>query len=294
MTGSWRRWAWPVGIAAVALARRLAFFTGLQGGDDRYYSASAHQLAHGDFSLHSDLFRTRLGYVGPVALLYALFGVHVGCLVAVNLASSMLLVLLAFRWGRELHSEPTGRAAALFVAVLPLDVFHATESHADLPAAAWASLGFYLFWAASRSAPAPGRTVRAIAGGLALGAAHLTKESAFLLVLPMIPFAFSPQRQRLALVTGGVFAAVILLECALYGVATGDPLYRVHLARQVQAGIPQLGGSFWDRLLSFPLFCVNPSGIGMVYTGGGFTLSAVALVWALRRDRQRSGWIAAW
>jgi hypothetical protein len=293
MKACWIKWRWPLAILLGAFAIRLVFFTGLQGNDDLYYSAAAYRLSRGDFSLRPDLFLVRVGYVGPAAVLYALFGVHIGCLVAMNVIASMTLVFLAFKWGEELYSTATGRVAALAVALMPLDVFFATEAHSDLPVTAWVSLGFYLFWSALRAPPS--RTVwRAIAAGLAFGVAHLTKESAFLLLLPVIPFALTPGRRRLAAVSAAAFSAVILAESAAYGVGTGDPLFRVHLAKVAQSSLPEIPGGFGGRLLELLSFCLNPAGPGAAYTGAGWLLSAAGLAWVMRRDRKRSGWIAAW
>lgn len=290
------RWGWPLGIFGGALALRIVFFTGLQGHDDLIYSRVAYALSEGRWEPGEDLvFWLRLGATLPVALLYKLFGVHFLLLVTPNLAASMLLVGLAWRFGRELYSEAAGRAAAIFTALLPMDVFHATESHSDLPQAALATLGIYLLWSALRQESSRRTLIRAAAAGLAFGAAHLVKESAFLLVLPFLPRV----RDRKAwgrLGTAGIaFVAVVAGELLLWGLTSGDPLLRVHAAARTQdlvlAATPE---TFASRACSFLSMLFNPLGTTFVYTGGLLALAALAFVWALGRDRQASGWIAFW
>ncbi len=290
------RWGWPLAIFGGALALRLVFFTGLQGHDDLIYSRVAFALSEGRWEPGADIsFWLRLGATLPVALLYKLFGVHVFWLVTPNLAASMVLVGLAWKFGRELYSEAAGRAAAIFTALLPMDVFHATECHSDLPQAAMATLGVYLLWSALRQESSRRTLLRAAAAGLAFGAAHLTKESAFLLVLPIIPW-IRDRRARGRLGTAGMaFAAVVAGELLLWGLASGDPLLRVHAAAGTQAQtLAATPETLASRAGSLASMLFNPLGPTFVYTGGLLALAGLASAWALTRDRQASGWIAAW
>ncbi len=295
VNGPWRRWAWPVGIVAGALAIRLALFTGLQGTDDLFYSARAFELSQGRFSAGSDLFSSRVGYVAPIAFFYRLFGVHVACLVAISLASSLLLVLLAYRFGTGLYSEGVGRTAALFVALLPLDVFYATEAHADLPHAALSALALYLAWSAVQGTPGRRMLARALAAGFVLGAAHLVKESAFFYFLPMLPWWRAREsRGRLAAVAGA-FASVILVEMVVYSVARGDAFHRVHLAAAQLRGVPAMEDlGFGGRMAALAGFVANPFGPRFVFTGGFSWAALAGAAWAFSRDRARSGWIVLW
>jgi hypothetical protein len=289
MTDAWRRWAWPVSIATVAVTVRLVFFTGLQGNDDYIYSRAAYLVAGGEAPWVNCL-TLRWGYILPVALLYAVFGVRVACLVAPNLAASLLLVGLAYRFGRDLYSVREGRVAALFVALLPLDVYYATESHADLPMTALVMLALYLLWASLRQQDAKAGRLRALWAGAAFGAAHLTKESALIFLVPAAAFLASRRNwPRLAVAAAGA-GGVLVAEAVAYAVIAGDPFLRVRCARAAQEGMTP--GSPFSRLLDVLSFCFNPAGVGFVYTGGLFWLAGAGAVWALWRDRAASEWVA--
>ena len=298
LAGAARRWGWPLGIPAGALALRLALFTGLQGGDDTIYSDAAYALASGTFKAGAGIFEMRLGCVAPVALLYALFGVRVACLMAVPLASSLLLVILAYRFGKEMYSVQTGRAAAIFVALLPMDVFHATDSHADLPQAAFATAGLYLLWTALRMSDGRGALLRSVGAGVLFGAAHLTKESAFVLLIPTLLWWKERRHWRLLAVAMSALVAVIGAETIAYGFITGDPLRRFHAAVAVQeqnlgaAARPSAG--FWGRIVEAGSLFLNPLDPRFAYTAGLFSISIAALIGSIRRDRERSGWVAFW
>lgn len=288
------RWAWPLGILAFALTVRLIFFTGVQGQDDRLYSASAYRLLHGEHGPSPDLFRTRLGYEAPVAALYGIFGVHFACLIAPSLLASLGLVGLAYRLGHTLKSAPIGRTAALFVAVLPLDVFNATCGGTDLVLAAWIGLGVWLLAEPGMTRTPTRRIVGAISAGLAWGAAHLTKESGILLILPAVPVVWSVGARKSLAIAGAVALGVVLLESAAYGWATGDPLYRVHLAQTTQGTANGNVLGFWAALQSFPSVVFDPRNILFPFTGGLATLSAGGSLFVAIRDRARMGAVALW
>jgi hypothetical protein len=287
-----RRWGWPGGIVLGALAVRLFFFTGLQGEDDILYSGAAHGLSQGRLDSGAGVLGMRWGVVAPMALLYGIAGVHAASLAAVPLVSSLALVGMAYGFGRSLYSEAEGRWAAAFVALLPLDVFHATEVHADLPQSALATGAIALGWSALRGGQGRKALVLSLAAGLLLGWAHLAKESAFLFAIAFLPWVRDRRAWgRLGLIAAA-FAAVVGAELAFYGVFRGDALYRVHAAREIQdaAAAQGLVGRVTDLAKAF----FYPLGTNFPYTGGFFFLVAAGLVWALLRDREASIRVAAW
>jgi 4-amino-4-deoxy-L-arabinose transferase-like glycosyltransferase len=220
------RWA---GLLGGALAWRLLLFSGPNGSDDLAYSDAAARLAAGG-GLTPSIHGLRLGYVGPLAAVYALFGIGSFGLVVFNLAASVADVALARLLARTWLDDAGAWIAAALVALLPLHVFHATEAHPDLPLAALLSLSA---WLLLRSI-AHDRALLYAAVGAALGAAHLVKESAFLAFAALTALAGRP-RPKLLWVPA-VFAAVVLLEAAFFAVATGDPLFRVSTVRSIQPG----------------------------------------------------------
>lgn len=267
---------------------RLALFTGLQGDDDRLYSASAWRLSRGERPDAPDLFRTRIAYLAPVALWYRTIGVNVFGLILPSLAASLGLVALAYGLGRTLYSENVARAAAAFTALVPLDIFYGTTASTDLPLAALLGVGT---WLLLRPDPSAGRAVLA---GLAWGAAHLTKESGLLLALPSLFLLWKPERRKALLIAGLTAAGVVAVELLTYGLIEGNPLYRIQLARAAQSGSLMQSASFWRRLAALPSSWLNPYDLAFVFGGGLQAGSLLGAVWALRRDRQKSGAVAFW
>jgi len=270
------------------LVLRLILFTGLQGADDVLYSSSAWHMSRGETRPGPDLFRTRLAYVGPIALLYRIFGANVIGLILPSLAASLALVLLAYALGRTLYSDAVARVAAVFAALMPLEVFYATTASTDLVLAAWIGTGT---WLLCRAEPSRGHAVLA---GLAWGAAHLTKESGLLLTLPAAAFLWTRARRSSLLIAGLTAASVVGLELLAYGVFEGTPLYRVQLARSTQSGPGGSSMGFLGHLAALPSFCLNPLDAAFPFGGGLPALSLAGCVWALWRDRSRSGRSAAW
>jgi hypothetical protein len=294
MRDFFKRHAWLLGLLAGALALRLALFTGLQGNDDTIYSRIAYGLSQGDLAPRADVFWMRLGYVVPIAVLYKVLGVHVVALVLPNLAASLVLVGLAYRFGKELYGETEARLAAAFVALLPMDVFHATEAHSDLPMAALGTLSIYLLWTALRGKEGRRAGGMALSAGLILGWAHLTKESAFLFLLAALPWVRDRRAWAgLGLAAAG-FAAVVAAELLLYGIALGDPFARVRTAQATQESLMGGPGGIGPRLMDLLGTLFIPLGAKFPYTGGFFWPATAGLAWVAARDRASSGWVAFW
>lgn len=274
-----RKWAIPLGLGLAALALRLVLFTGLQCNDDRLYAVEAWDLLQGRPNIHTQLFATRVGFTAPVAFLYAIFGARTWCLYVPALAASLSLVALAWKLGRDLYSERGGIAAAAFVALLPLDIVYGTAGFADVPLAALIGGGAYLVWRAPRS---PSWLWRAAVGGLLWGLAHLVKESAVLLLLPAALLVGGREHRRALGVAAATLAGVIAAEACVYGLATGDPLFRLHLAQSVQSG-PRVDSSLWTRLGAIPSFMGNPRDAGFPYGGGLHAVALAGLILGLRK-----------
>jgi hypothetical protein len=284
-----KRWAWPVGILVGALALRLILFTGIQGNDDRYYYASGLRLARGERPEVRDLFDTRVGYSAPVAVLFRLFGPRESCLILPNLAASLALVALAYAWGRRRFSEQVGRGAAVMVALTPIDVFYATAAFTDQVLAAWLGFGALLL-DRSREKGLPA----AAAAGLCFGAAYLAKESALVLLAPVLLLFARKEWWKPVAVALAVLAAVIVAEGAVYAVKEHDFLYRFHLAHKYQSAPREAGDGFLKRVFAIPSLCLNPLDPIFPYTGGLFGLAAAGAGWAFAKDRARSGALGAW
>jgi hypothetical protein len=286
-----RRWAWPGGILAGALVLRLLLFTGIQGNDDLIYSEAAWRLWQGDSPFRDNLLATRVGFTAPLAVLYGIFGVHPWGLAMPAFISSLLLVWIAWRFGRDHHSEAGGIGAALFVAMMPLDVFLATSGFLDGPLAALLGGGAYLLWSASRGEAWLGRS---IAAGLLWGWAYLVKESALPLILPALPFVVTRERWRATALALGTVGAVFAVEALAYGVALGDALHRVHLAHRAQLETASSGEGLVSRVFAIPSFLLNPLGIGAAYTAGLALLCVAGWVSGHRQGRKRMLSLGIW
>lgn len=213
-------WALLLGGAA---AWRLLLFTGPQGSDDLAYSENARALVDGTWSVRPEIFSLRLGYTGPLAVVYAVFGAGPATLVLVNLAASLAEVALARRLARRFLDDAGAWLAAALVAATPLHVHFATEAHPDAPVAALTTAAVLLFL---KRLP--------MGAGLALGAAHLMKESAFFGFTALLVLGIRSRRGDL-LRAAAAFAAVVAVEAAAYAVGTGDALYRVRAVGLEQA-----------------------------------------------------------
>ncbi len=285
-------WRTLLVVGAVAVAVRLAFFTGFQNNDDRIYAEAAWDLIRGDPQVETRLFATRVGFTGPLALLFALFGARETCLVLPALAASLALVAMAWRMGTELASPAAGTAAALFVALLPLDVLYATSGFSDGLLAALMGGGVCLLL---RTSEGPGAwALRAAAAGALWGAAHLTKESAILLLLPALPLVAGRERRRALGVALAVLAGVVLAEGCAYASLTGDFLHRFRLARSVQSGAGEAGSGLAGRLLSLPSFVANPLDPRFPYGGGLHAAALAGLALALLRGRPAARALGVW
>src|SRR6185503_2394937 len=156
-------------LLAGALAWRLILFVGAQGSDDLAYSRAAWTVAGGVAPVDQGIHGNRIGYVGLIGALYALFGAGSFSLVLLNLVSSVAEVALARLVAREFLDDEGAWLAAVLVALLPVHVFYATEAHPDLPVAALTTLSALLFLRARKADSA----ALYLASGLALGSAHL-------------------------------------------------------------------------------------------------------------------------
>ena len=275
-----------------ALAWRLLLFIGAQGSDDSVYSDMAHAVLTRSHHAAADVFSTRVGYLGAIAASYAIFGAGTFTLVLPNLVFSLAGIALAWRLAREFTDEAGAWRTAALLAIFPLDVFFATEAHTDLPLAVFLSGAVLLFLTARKSDRIPGL----IAAGVVLGIGHLFKESAFFGLAAMLAVAGKP-KLRDAWAPAG-FAAVIAGEALVYGILTGDPLFRFTSIRVAQsqdvAGLHPSAAATAGLIVSALVQFVNPASVGFAFFG---LLPAVALVsagLALRRKEERLRPVMLW
>jgi 4-amino-4-deoxy-L-arabinose transferase-like glycosyltransferase len=222
-----------VPILLLGLGLRLAYFTGCVGTDDLGYCMIAHSIVSGEWahnlSLSSPLTVTRLALVGPLAAVYAIFGVSELTSVLYPLVCSLCGIVLVFLIGSRVFTPRTGIFAAFLLAVTPLDIYYSTMMLPDIIQAAFGTLCLYLFIAA-RDQRGRRAAVSLLVSGIALGVCISIKENGWLLAAALASGAAVEAigrrwRWQLLLVVLGV-AIAVGAESAVLWAATGDPLFR--------------------------------------------------------------------
>ena len=220
-------------LLLAALGVRLLYFTGLQAGDDLEYSLIAFQRLGGEFHI-SNVHEARSGFLLPITLSYALFGVGEVPLLLYNLLCSLGLVATVFFMARRFWGDAAGAIAAGFAALHPNLVFFATECHTDTAVGLWQALSVFALISATE-AERPSRKL--ILSGLLLGWAYLHKEHAVFLA-PFYAGHWIATRRRwtwylpLALAALGVFVA----ESLVSAIVTGNPLKRFEMISSMHVG----------------------------------------------------------
>jgi hypothetical protein len=236
-------------IVAGAAVLRLAFFSGFILYDDYHYVVRAFTLSQGHLVPPVDIFGTRVGVVGPAALLYRLFGVSKLTTGAYPFACSVLGVLAAYVLGRRLFGASTGLLAAALLAVFPLDVLYASTLFATAPVtlAVGVSLGLFLL------AEQEDRRALYLASGLVLGAGVLVHESVVVVAVFYPAYALLVARPRRAhLLVGLGCLAVVALDPVVHGLL-GDPWARFRFF-----GGAAVAGKWTDANRLGPAWLVEP------------------------------------
>jgi 4-amino-4-deoxy-L-arabinose transferase-like glycosyltransferase len=219
-----RAWIPPTILAGGALAVRLWCFTGLIASDDVTYAHYAHALATGRYFLEGNHLALRFGLLLPVAAAYGLLGVSEATTALVPLVASVASVILVFFIARRRFGVAAGVIAAVLMASFPLSIRYGSILVPEIIAEAYILAAIWLYLRASDS----GRIATAIAAGMGLGLAYLTRELALFIVLAVLIEAAWQRRWRLLLAIAFGSLAVVLGEQLCYWLAAGDPLLRLH------------------------------------------------------------------
>jgi hypothetical protein len=275
-----------VALLLLALGLRIAFFTGLQVGDDIVYSRIAVDRLEGRVQF-GNIHETRLGFLLPIVASYAVFGVGEVPLVLYNLLCSIGLAGVAFLIARRLFGDRAGAIAGALAALHPNLVYFATECHTDTPVAFWQALAVL--------GAVTGGVRPAVLAGLSLGWAYLHKESA-LFVLPLL-FIARPWREVVAVVLP-IFA-ILAAELLFYGLREGDALHRIHLIRYWHSGQYMVERYPTTAAVLDRLFLDLPRQLFMPYWAGRWqgTINLAALaagVWLLAKRAPGARFVAGW
>ena len=108
------------------------------GSDDTAYAEDAVALRDGRFVVGADMVSMRISLVSQAALAFALFGVSEWSAALPALAASLLTLVSVYAIALILYGLRAALMAAALLALLPLDIIHASTL---LPTCPWRSLG---------------------------------------------------------------------------------------------------------------------------------------------------------
>jgi hypothetical protein len=282
-----------VALIGAAVAVRLALFTGLVGEDDHFIFAIAHDMATGQMKLEPHHMWTRVGMVAPMALTGILTNWHPNAYPIYGFACSIGTVVLAWALGRAWFSPAAGLVAGCALAFYPNNIIYAGAVHVDVPSAFWFALAIFLLWPKRPGEPHAVGTGRALAAGLCLGVAYLTKEM-MLLGLPwlLIWFWRDPTSRRRLLWAAAGLALVVAGEAAAYTALGVGPLHRIHsiLPGTTPESITASYSPLYRWTIGYPRLMFRPNAtVGVFYP-----LTALAVIGLLAARIRGWGFLFGW
>lgn len=270
-------------LVLLSLALRIIWFTGPRLLDDLTYAETATRLLNHGWPETEDIFLLRIGFTGILALCFKGLGVHMLSLALPSLVASLVLVGLTYLLASRSFGRATGVAAAILLAISPLDVFFATEAHTDLCVAACTAAAAFLILPPDPTKSWP----RGFYAGLFMGLSHLFKEASIipLIALLLLVGLRRNGRKSAGALLGG-YASILLLESAGYWIGRGDFFHRIRVVaehQRVAVTQPFFEGISTSRrvFLEFPGILFNPLHPDFVFMGllpWSFLIAASALL----------------
>ena len=184
------------GVLAVAFVLRLAWamlIPVVPVSDSEAYDLFARILAeHGVYGWNPDQPSAYwpVGTSAIYAALYSVFGFNYSAIVALNVALGTAIVGLTMWLGRTFFDNTTAIIAGGVMALWPIEIAYVTVLASELPFTFLVLLGF-VAWCS----PRPSNSARAVATGLAFGAAGAHFRPIALL-LPIVLWLSASRRQR--------------------------------------------------------------------------------------------------
>lgn len=254
-----------LGVLLVGILLRLFFYVGYFGGDDMFYYSSAIEMARGEFVPEGSHWQARLGVIGPMAALFAIFGpsVIVG---TIPMMFASAISLLAAYW---LAMQATGNRTIALLSMLllgcyPLELLMASHVFpgAGVGAAIALSLSFYWLGETRRNARREGATGKqSVSGrtanwpyllaGMCLSVAYLHRVTAMFVVLAWVAWVLGVRRKVIAgdLIIAFCLVATVIGESLAFYLLTDSPLhrYRVLFSGATDTGdaVPIRPGGIW-------------------------------------------------
>jgi 4-amino-4-deoxy-L-arabinose transferase-like glycosyltransferase len=269
-------------VVLFAIVYRFFGMTGDIMYDPAVYAQDAYNLLHGSFNLNTDSWYShRLPVFVPVALFYGLMGVNSLSTNLWPLLLSLLQIVAVWWVGRRLFGTRTAVLAALFVAMMPLDVIYAGILNPDAVLASFLTLSVVLWILAFEGRAAPPWGLLFLSG-LFCGLAVDTRAYALLIVVFFLGYAVWRRVPWRALLWWALGAAAVGVPVVLiYKFVTGDPLLPIRAMSGFYGDPERAEGS---GLLYYPRLILGLKS----YTGLFALFFTVTTVWALvRRTRER-------
>jgi Dolichyl-phosphate-mannose-protein mannosyltransferase len=239
---------WMLGLTSVALAFRLAYFSGYGLGDDVIFRTDIAAIVRGG-TVVPDNSSYRITWWLPTVLSCRIFGLNELGLIVPITAMATIGILVVYAFGKSLWGRPGAVIATLLLTVFPLDFAWSTMFTNDFYVAVLSAVTVLLVLQASREPRRLRRRGLWILAGVSLLAAYHAKVSAILIV-PAIAIICWTRRRELDrefayfLLTTGVLTAV---SCFAWYRYAGDPFWPYHSETQFS------GVTGPDALLNHPL-----------------------------------------
>ncbi len=223
-------------VVILAFLVRLACFQGFHNSDDATYAALAHGWNNGTFVIGkpvpvANAFPLRLGLILPVALGLRLLGPGLVSLTIVPFILSLAQIAVVFAVCLAWFSRRTAVFAALFLALVPLDVRLASSLYPDMPASFFCTIGTILLITGGLAFRGRVSIVLGICSGATFGLSWMIKESLIyhmpvMLVLSAALFAIKRTSWRTLVASGVTLAVCVIGEAIFYATVSGRPFFR--------------------------------------------------------------------
>lgn len=231
-----RDWLLMIGIAAISIVVRVAFYTGFFGSDEVTYVQAARDAAAGLWSNPSYIGAIRLGMNYAMAAAIVVFGSSEAAVASWSLLCSVLEIGVVYWFAKHAFGRAVAVVAALVLSLSPLHVHLAGRIMADSPVALFITLTFALLFEAERR----GERALFIGAGLAAGFVFWIKEAAEIFILiPLASAALGRRNLRSYWAFGLAATAVVVANFAAMWMLTGNPL---HLLDSVRASVTRYAG----------------------------------------------------
>jgi hypothetical protein len=270
-----------LGLMAAALAPRLYWASGIGLADDWVFRGEVASILNGHVFLDNQAYR--FTWWIPTALSCRIFGLTEFGLIAPFTLTATLGVALVYLLGKAVWDRSVGIAAALLLAVTPLDFAWSTMMTNDIMLSFWSGVTILCaLRAVASDDPAWRRRLWILAGGAFWLAYHVKLSAVFLLpVVGVLCLAHRARIDRHALCFVATVAVLVALSSLMLYVFTGDPIfhYTAELAFQGLSGPDAANRRLeWSQFWYFPRQILAPNHLGdFAFSVYAYVLAAGAL-----------------